>query len=44
LVEDLLVTASGNSVRRIEVTANPHAAAFYRHVGFVRGNDSDLVR
>ena len=41
LVEDLLATASGKSVRRIEVTANPHAAAFYRHVGFVQGNDSE---
>ena len=41
LVEDLLATASGNGVRRIEVTANPHAAAFYRHVGFVQGHASE---
>jgi GNAT superfamily N-acetyltransferase len=41
LVEDLLATASRNGVRRIEVTANPHAAAFYRHVGFVQGHDSE---
>ena len=40
LVEDLLATAGGNAVRRIEVTANPHATAFYRHVGFVHGHDS----
>ena len=41
LVEDLLATASRNDVRRIEVTANPHANAFYRHVGFVQGHDSE---
>ena len=41
LVEDLLATAGGNAVRRIEVTANPHATAFYRHVGFVHGHDSE---
>ncbi len=41
LVEDLLATASGNGVRRIEVTANPHAAVFYRHVGFVQGHASE---
>jgi N-acetylglutamate synthase-like GNAT family acetyltransferase len=41
LVEDLLATASGHGVRRIEVTANPHAAAFYRRVGFVKGHDSE---
>ena len=41
LVEDLLATASRTSVRRIELTANPHANAFYRHVGFVQGHDSE---
>ena len=41
LVEDLVATAGRNGVRRIEVTANPHANAFYRHVGFVRGEDSE---
>ena len=41
LVEDLLATANRNDVRRIEVTANPHANAFYRHVGFVHGHDSE---
>ena len=25
----------------IEVTVNPHANAFYLHVGFVRGDDSE---
>ena len=41
LVEDLLARARRNGVRRIEVTANPHANAFYRHVGFVQGHDSE---
>ena len=31
LVEDLLATASRKGGRRIELTANPHANAFYRH-------------
>lgn len=34
LVQDLVSTA-GRGVDRIEVTANPHAMAFYRSVGFV---------
>ena len=25
----------------IEVTVNPHANAFYRHVGFVQGHDTE---
>ena len=41
LVEDLLGSASRTGVRRIEVTANPHAKSFYCHVGFVRGDDSE---
>ena len=41
LVEDLVATASRNGVRRIEVTANPHANAFYRHVGFVQGHHTE---
>jgi GNAT superfamily N-acetyltransferase len=41
LVEDVLATASQNGVRRIEVTANPHANAFYRHVGFVQGHETE---
>ena len=41
LVEDVVATARRNGVRRIEVTANPHANAFYRHVGFVQGHDSE---
>lgn len=34
LAEDL-VSRAGRTVDRIEVTANPHAMAFYRSVGFV---------
>jgi N-acetylglutamate synthase-like GNAT family acetyltransferase len=41
LVKDLLVSAGRNGVRRIEVTANPHASAFYRDVGFVQGRDTE---
>jgi N-acetylglutamate synthase-like GNAT family acetyltransferase len=41
LVEDLLATANRNGVRRIEVTANRHASAFYRQVGFVQGHDTE---
>jgi N-acetylglutamate synthase-like GNAT family acetyltransferase len=41
VAEDLRATASRKGVRRIEVTANPHANAFYRHVGFVQGDDSE---
>ena len=41
LVEDLVATARRNGVRRIEVTANPHANSFYRRVGFVQGHDSE---
>jgi GNAT superfamily N-acetyltransferase len=41
LVEDLLTAATRKGVRRIELTANPHANAFYRHVGFVQGHDSE---
>jgi GNAT superfamily N-acetyltransferase len=41
LMEDLLATASRNGVRRIEVTANPHANAFYRDVGFIQGHDTE---
>lgn len=41
LVEDLLATAGRNGVRRIEATVNPHASAFYRHVGFVQGHETE---
>ena len=41
LVQDVLATASAKGVRRVELTANPHADVFYRHVGFVQGHDSE---
>jgi GNAT superfamily N-acetyltransferase len=34
LVEDLLTLARGLGAARVQVTANPHAMAFYRSVGF----------
>ena len=40
LVEDLLATAS-RRCPLIQLTANPHANAFYRHVGFVQGHDTE---
>lgn len=35
LVRDAIATAARRGVRRIEVTANDHALAFYESVGFV---------
>jgi GNAT superfamily N-acetyltransferase len=35
LVHDVVAIARARGVRRIEVTANPHALAFYEKVGFV---------
>lgn len=35
LVADLVASAALEGIGRIEVTANPHAAAFYRSAGFV---------
>jgi len=35
LVLDLIAIARGHGVRRVEVTANQHALAFYRKAGFV---------
>jgi GNAT superfamily N-acetyltransferase len=41
LVEDIVARARGASVRRVDVTANPHAAEFYRAVGFVIDGDAE---
>ena len=38
LVLDLIAIARGREVRRIEVTANQHALAFYERSGFVVGH------
>jgi GNAT superfamily N-acetyltransferase len=35
LIEDMLVLAARSGIRRVWVTANPHAMAFYTAVGFV---------
>jgi GNAT superfamily N-acetyltransferase len=35
LIRDAIATATRRGVRRIEVTANEHALAFYERVGFV---------
>jgi GNAT superfamily N-acetyltransferase len=37
LVQDLVAIARKRGARRIEVTANPHALAFYEKAGFVAG-------
>lgn len=34
LVTDVIAIARGKGARRVEVTANPHALAFYEKVGF----------
>jgi GNAT superfamily N-acetyltransferase len=39
LVVDLVAMARAHSLARLEVTANPHAMAFYESLGFVAGRD-----
>jgi GNAT superfamily N-acetyltransferase len=39
LVRDLIAVARGRGVRRVEVTANQHALAFYAKAGFVAGHN-----
>ena len=41
LVADLVASAAHEGIGRIEVTANPHADAFYRSVGFVYLRDTE---
>jgi GNAT superfamily N-acetyltransferase len=41
LVADLIATARLDGVACIQVTANPHADAFYRSVGFVYSHDTE---
>jgi GNAT superfamily N-acetyltransferase len=36
LIQDLVASAGGRGIARIDVTANDHALAFYEDVGFVR--------
>jgi GNAT superfamily N-acetyltransferase len=39
LVRDLIALAQQRGVRRVEVTGNPHARAFYERVGFAFDHD-----
>ena len=39
LVRDTMTVAAHQHIRRVEVTANPHALAFYGSVGFVCDGD-----
>ncbi len=39
LVDDVMARARQADIGRVEVTANPHALAFYRHAGFVYDRD-----
>jgi GNAT superfamily N-acetyltransferase len=41
LTLDLIAIARGRGADRVEVTANQHALAFYRQVGFVAGHEVD---
>jgi GNAT superfamily N-acetyltransferase len=41
LVADLVASSRREGISRIEVTANPHADAFYRSVGFVYFRDDE---
>jgi GNAT superfamily N-acetyltransferase len=39
LVRDVVAVAEREHVRRVEVTANPHALAFYENAGFVHDRE-----
>jgi GNAT superfamily N-acetyltransferase len=41
LVQDLIALARRRGVRRVEVTGNPHARAFYERVGFTYDHQVD---
>jgi GNAT superfamily N-acetyltransferase len=41
LVADILALAAREGIDRVEVTANPHADAFYRSVGFVHVGETE---
>jgi GNAT superfamily N-acetyltransferase len=42
LVQDTVAIALERGIQRVEVTANPHALAFYQNVGFVHDGDVPL--
>jgi hypothetical protein len=41
LMTELIASAVGRRVRRVEVTANQHALAFYKEGGFVADHEVD---
>jgi GNAT superfamily N-acetyltransferase len=41
LVQDVVILAAQENIRRVEVTANSHALSFYENVGFVHDGDVD---
>ena len=41
LLADQVALAESQGIARIEVTANPHADAFYRSVGFVHVGETE---
>jgi GNAT superfamily N-acetyltransferase len=43
LVQDLIELARQRGVRRVEVTGNPHARAFYEAVGFTCDREVDTL-
>jgi GNAT superfamily N-acetyltransferase len=43
LMTDLMAIARGQGVRRLEVTANPHALAFYGQIGFVADHEVETT-
>lgn len=43
LVEDVVSTARRQNPRRITVTANEHALAFYEHAGFVTRGTTETM-
>ncbi len=43
LVQDLVALAQRRGVRRVEVTGNPQARAFYESVGFSRDHDVETL-
>jgi GNAT superfamily N-acetyltransferase len=43
LMTDMIAIARGQGVRRLEVTANPHALAFYGQIGFVADHDVETT-
>jgi GNAT superfamily N-acetyltransferase len=43
LMTDLMAIARGQGVRRLEVTANRHALAFYGQIGFVADHEVETA-